>query len=91
VLGHRPRRSRRQLGEVFGEIGKAGLIGEGGRQSHLDAGDHLGDAPRHLDLITVVDGDCPDQAAFGVQAQGRSSARRLFGQLLTSLVRTSVK
>ncbi len=48
-LGQPPRRSRRQLGDAAGEIGKAGLIGKGARQGDLDAGDHLGDAPGDLD------------------------------------------
>ena len=43
VLGIRPRQSRRQFRDTTGEIGEAGLIGEGARQGDLDAGDHLGD------------------------------------------------
>ena len=47
--GIRPRHSRRQLGNTADEIGEAGLVRKGGRQGHLDAGDHLGDAPGDFD------------------------------------------
>src|SRR4051795_8176703 len=41
VWGIRPRRSRWQLGDLAGEHGEPGLVGVGGRQGNLDAGDHL--------------------------------------------------
>src|SRR3954451_17171504 len=49
VWGIRPRRSRWQLGDLAGEHGEPGLVGVAGRQGNLDAGDHLGHAPRDLD------------------------------------------
>src|SRR6202140_4890170 len=47
--GTTPRCSRRQLGDLAGEHGEADLVRVGGRQGDFDAGDHLGDAPGHLD------------------------------------------
>ncbi len=47
--GIRPRRSRRPFGDATGEIDETGLVGEGGRQGDLDAGDHFGDTRSDLD------------------------------------------
>src|SRR3954453_13103060 len=37
------------VADLAGEHGEPGLVGVGGRQGNLDAGDHLGHAPRDLD------------------------------------------
>jgi hypothetical protein len=67
-----PRRSRRQVHDAAGEIGGAGLIGEGGRQGDFDAGDHLGDAAGHQEtsknlalLVGSMDRICDGVADAG--------------------------
>ena len=70
--GIRPRQSRRQRRDTTGEIGEAGLIGEGARQGDLDAGDHLGDAARDLDQAE------PDRVELGIASErcpGRQAAQ----------------
>ena len=71
-----PRRSRRQLGDATGERGEADLVGVGGRQGDLDAGDHLGDAPGHLDQaeadrieLGIAPERCPRRQAAQAQQQ----------------------
>ena len=58
------------------------------RPNSLACGGHRMET-RRVDGLALLGGD--DQRCWVAQAQGVSSARRLLGQLLTSLVNTSVR
>src|SRR5215469_13948931 len=79
-LGQRPRRLRRQLGDLAGEHGETGLVGVCGRQSDLDAGDHFGPACGDLDQFKrngVELGVTPERGFWepGSPVYGRTGVR----------------
>ena len=74
VLGHTPRRSRRQLGDLADEYGEADPVRVGGRQGDLYPSDHLGHTGRDLDQAKT------DRIELGVAPEGGAGCQPAQGQ-----------